>query len=226
VFVAIDCEPAEALFTTARKPDYRDHYPLTDAARGREHLNPGNGSVSRLCHEPRVALAVLRDWLAPWLSGPQLTLLAEHRPVKADVTGDTVRTVTVRSLRSGRERVLAAPYFLDASELGDLLPLTGTEFVTGAEAQAQTNELHALDQADPDNQQAFTMCSTPCGSSAHRTTSTKLRPSWWISNAIWKVKASRSAGRKTSLQPVRIVGEMRERQGASRRFQTVQNTGG
>lgn len=137
---------------------YRAHYPLTDAARQREHLNPGNGSVSRLCHEPRVALAVLRDWFAPWLSGRQLTLLTEHRPVQAEVAGDTVQAVTVRCLRSRRERVLAAPYFLDASELGDLLPLTGTEFVTGAEAKAQTNELHALDQADPDNQQAFTMC--------------------------------------------------------------------
>jgi hypothetical protein len=39
------------------------------------------------------------------------------------------RAVTVRSPRSGRERTLAAQCFLDASELGDLLPLTGTEFV-------------------------------------------------------------------------------------------------
>jgi hypothetical protein len=137
---------------------YRAHYPLTDAARENPLLNPGNGSVSRLCHEPRVALAVLQDWLAPWLSGGRLTLLAEHRPVAADVQGDTVRTVTVQSLRTGRRCTLSAPYFLDASELGDLLPLTGTEFVTGAEAKAQTNELHALEREDPDNQQAFTMC--------------------------------------------------------------------
>ena len=43
------------------------HYPLTDAgpAPGRE-LNPGAGWVSRLCHEPRVALAVLEAMLAPY----------------------------------------------------------------------------------------------------------------------------------------------------------------
>lgn len=137
---------------------YRRNYPLTEAARKKENLNPGNGSVSRLCHEPRVALAVLRDWFAPWLSGGQLTLLLEHRPVSADVDGDVIRSVTVRSLETGNERTLSAPYFIDATELGDLLPLSGTEFVTGAEAKSDTGEFHAADKANPDNQQAFTMC--------------------------------------------------------------------
>jgi hypothetical protein len=43
---------------------YRRNYPLTAGARDREHLNPGDGLVSRLCHEPRVALAVLEGILA------------------------------------------------------------------------------------------------------------------------------------------------------------------
>jgi hypothetical protein len=54
--------------------------------------------------------------------------------------------------------VLVGKYFVDATELGDLLPLTGTEFVTGSEAQSETDELHASEMADPHNQQAFTMC--------------------------------------------------------------------
>lgn len=137
---------------------YRTHYPLTDAARQQPLLNPGNGSVSRLCHEPRVALAVLQDWLQPWLSSGRLTLLLEHRPVAADTDGDRIRAVQVRSLGTQRELTLQAPWFIDASELGDLLPLTGTEFVTGAESRAQTGELHAAEMANPANQQAFTMC--------------------------------------------------------------------
>src|SRR5580704_471998 len=32
---------------------YRHHYPLTADARGRPFLNPGDGSVSKLTHEPR-----------------------------------------------------------------------------------------------------------------------------------------------------------------------------
>ncbi len=51
-----------------------------------------------------------------------------------------------------------APYFLDATELGDLLPMAGVEFVTGAEAQAKTGEPHAPSESQPDNQQAITCC--------------------------------------------------------------------
>jgi hypothetical protein len=136
---------------------YRRHYPLTDAARGNPLLNPGNGAVSRLCHEPRVALAVLEAMLAPFVSTGQLTLLLEHRATAADVEGDTVRSVEVAD-RGGRTRTLQAPWFIDATELGDLLPLTSTEFVTGAEARSETGELHAQEVADPNNQQAFTVC--------------------------------------------------------------------
>jgi hypothetical protein len=145
-------------FRTAVRDYYRAHYPLTAEARAAEHLNPGNGLVSRLCHEPRVALAVLRDLLAPHVSGRRVVLLTGHRPVAADVDGDRVRAVTVRDLRGGRDTVLTAPYFLDATELGDLLPLTKTEYVVGAESQKDTGEPHAPDKARPENQQSFTCC--------------------------------------------------------------------
>jgi hypothetical protein len=135
---------------------YQRYYPLTDEARARAELNPGDGAVSRLCHEPRVALAVLEGLLAPHTATGRLTLLLEHVVVAADVDGNRVRTLTVRSLRSGHQRVLEAPYFIDATELGDLLPLTKTEFVTGSEGRAATGEPHTPDNADAANQQAFT----------------------------------------------------------------------
>lgn len=137
---------------------YQDHYPLTAEARANPLLNPGNGSVSRLCHEPRVALAVLQASLAPHVSGKRLEVLTHTSPVRADVDGDRVRSVTVRNRLSQDEMVLTAPYFIDATELGDLLPLTGTEFVIGAESRRDTGEPHAPDEAQPLNQQAFTWC--------------------------------------------------------------------
>ncbi len=137
---------------------YRRHYPLTDAAREVVNLNPGNGSVSRLCHEPRAALAVLESMLAAARGAQRLTVLLEHQAVSAETTGDTVRQVRVRNLRTGHELDLEAPWFIDATELGDLLPLTGTEFVTGSESSLETHELHAREEADPANQQAFTAC--------------------------------------------------------------------
>jgi hypothetical protein len=137
---------------------YRRNYPLTAQARAVAYLNPGNGDVSRLCHEPRAALAVLHEMLAPFLSGARLTVLLRHKPVAATAAGDTVTAVTVKDLRAGGEVTLTAPYIVDATELGDLLPLTKTEYVSGAEPQAETSEPHAASQAEPASQQAFTCC--------------------------------------------------------------------
>lgn len=137
---------------------YRRHYPLTDSARAVQYFNPGSATVSRIAHEPRVSLAVLESMLAPHASSAQLTVLLRHVPVTADVERDRVRAVTVKSVDSSVERVIRAEYFLDATELGDLLPLTRTEYVTGFESRKQTGEPHAPEQAQPLNMQAFTVC--------------------------------------------------------------------
>ncbi|RAV11224.1 FAD-dependent oxidoreductase [Paenibacillus contaminans] len=137
---------------------YRNHFPVTPEARANAEWNPGGGFVSRLCHEPRAALAVLEQMLAPYLHSGQLTLLLRHEPVRAESEADNVRSVTVRSLESGSESVIVAPFFLDATECGDLLPLAGAEYVTGAESKAETGEPNALDTARPMNMQSFTYC--------------------------------------------------------------------
>jgi hypothetical protein len=137
---------------------YHRNYPLSAEALTNPQLNPGNGGVSRLCHEPRAAVAALTAMLAPHASAGRLLVLLEHDPVRAEVQGDRVRAVVVRDRRTGTERTLTAPYFLDATELGDLLPLAGVEFVIGAEGQAETGEPHAPAEPRPDVQQAITFC--------------------------------------------------------------------
>ena len=145
-------------YRTAVRNYYKTHYPITAQAKSKEHLNPGNAVVSELCHEPRVSLAVLNELLAPYISSGKLTLMIEHQVISADYSGNRVRALKVISLHTGNETILVAPYFVDATEMGDLLPLTGTEFVTGTESRSDTQELHAPEKADPDNHQAFTMC--------------------------------------------------------------------
>lgn len=137
---------------------YQSWYPLSQSARGAPILNPGNCSVSRICHEPRVALAVLEQMLAPYVSSGQLTLLLEHEAVRADVGGDRVESVLLRDLSDGREIEIEAPYFLDGTETGELLPLAGVEYVTGAEARGATGELHGAPEYQPQNMQAITWC--------------------------------------------------------------------
>ena len=137
---------------------YARNFPLTDAARANPLLNPGNGSVSKLCHEPRVALAVLTAMLAPHVASGRLEILLHHTAVSASTTGDRVDAVLVRSADSGRELALRAPLFIDATETGELLPLTQTEYITGSESQRVTGEPHAGPVARPQNMQAFTCC--------------------------------------------------------------------
>lgn len=147
------------LFRTKVRDFYRTRYPLTGEARQAIAFNPGNGSVSKLCHEPRVALAVLKDMLAPYMSGGSVTVLTCCTPVGAEADGDRIRSVTVKLYRRGDCAVLTAPMFVDATECGDLLPLAGVEYVTGAESRQDTGEPHALSgAADPADMQAMTCC--------------------------------------------------------------------
>ena len=137
---------------------YRQNYPLTPEAKSREFLNPGDGAVSRICHEPRVCVAVLWEMLNPHISTGRLTVLLEHKIQGAETNGDQVQAVELRELRSGKSLTLSASFFIDATELGDVLPLTQTEYVTGTESKSETNELHAPETGDPANHQAFTLC--------------------------------------------------------------------
>lgn len=136
---------------------YRRAYPLRPAAAADPRLNPGAGRVSKLCHEPRVAVAVIDELLAPYRSAGLLTVLTEHRPTAVEMSGDRCTGVTVTGT-DGTATTLRAPYVLDATETGDLLELGGVEHVTGAESRAEHGEPHAPEQADPLNQQGITFC--------------------------------------------------------------------
>jgi hypothetical protein len=137
---------------------YFRNYPLTDSARNNKFLNPGDGSVSRLCHEPAVAVSVLSEFMNPYISCGRLIFLKNHKIISADVNRDRVRSVEALNLLTGKSRILDAPWFIDATETGALLPLSGTEYVTGSESRSDTGELHAGEKANPENNQSFTVC--------------------------------------------------------------------
>ena len=132
-------------------------------------FNPGGGWVSNLCYPPTAGHAVLGETLqgvdvrlrtvaqgTALLTGTVPRETGNARPV---VEGDLVRAVPLLNLDTGEETLVWAKYVLDATELGDLLPLTGTEYVQGAESGDETGEPHAPSgPARPENQQGFTWC--------------------------------------------------------------------
>lgn len=137
---------------------HRRNSPLTERARRIEHLNPGAGWVSKLCTTPDVGAAVIDDMLQPHVDSGLLRILKPARPVDATMDGDRVESITLERLDTGARVTIEADYFLDATEIGDLLPLTGTDYVVGFESRAQHGEPSAPDQAQPENLQAVSWC--------------------------------------------------------------------
>ncbi|MFK3983778.1 FAD-dependent oxidoreductase [Micromonospora sp. NPDC050397] len=137
---------------------YRRNYPLRPEAAGNPTLNPGLGNVSRLCHEPRVGVAVIDELLMPYISAGRIRVLYENVPVAAETDGDRITSVTTENRRTGVRTTVSARLVADATELGDLLELAGVEHVVGAESQEETGERYAAPVADPTDQQAITWC--------------------------------------------------------------------
>lgn len=137
---------------------YRRNFPLTNEARCHPAFNPGGGTVSKLCHLPVVSAAVMQEMLAPAMGAGRLVIHFHAIPTEADAGGGMVKSVRFLDQRSGESFEIAARYVIDATELGDLLPLTQTDWVTGGEARSETGEPHALEVADPEATQAITWC--------------------------------------------------------------------
>ena len=137
---------------------YRKNFPLTATARSNPYLNPGNGSVSRLTHEFGVSAAVLKAKLHPYIVSGKLSVLYHHVPESATTHGDYVDSVTLRDLHTGDRKIVHARYFLDATELGDLLAMAGAESVTGTESRNSTQEMSAPEVGEPRNSQGIAYC--------------------------------------------------------------------
>ncbi|MEC0249540.1 FAD-dependent oxidoreductase [Paenibacillus chitinolyticus] len=151
------CTRSYRTFRESVRCYYKRCFPLAESVDRDRPFNPGRANVSAIAHEPRAALAVLRDTLAPYIHSGKLEILYGFRIQRADASEDTVRTLTVVRPETGEEIELEAPYYLDATEEGDVLPVAGVDYVTGAESAADTGEPHALQgDADPGDMQAFT----------------------------------------------------------------------
>lgn len=118
-------------------------------------FNPGACWVSEECFEPPVAVQVLHSMLAPYQQAGKLRVWLHTVPVRVERQGDRITSVLVYDFDHRDWVRLRGRYFIDATELGDLLPLAGAEYVTGAESRSQTGEPDARAQADPRAAQSF-----------------------------------------------------------------------
>ena len=135
-----------------------DHYrPFAGEAGKQPHFNPGNCWVSRVAFEPKVAVAAMMALLEPHIREGRLTLHLRAKVAAAETREDRIVSVTAISLDGGDTLRFRPAMVIDATELGDLLPLVGAEYVVGAETVAETGEAHAQPvERKPNCVQSFT----------------------------------------------------------------------
>lgn len=134
-------------------------------------FNPGGGWVSNLCHLPAIGHQVLLASLSKAISSGKLDLRVRTIvsggaqlsgppvPSEAQVTTESyrIRSVAILHLATGETDHVLARYFIDATELGDLIALAGAKYRTGSEGKRTLGEDHSpTDFDDPENQQALT----------------------------------------------------------------------
>lgn len=144
-------------FRDAIRNYYRTNYNLSQKALSMQHLNPGGGWVSRVCFEPAVGVRILSDMLLPHLESGRLHI--RHRTVVDGVERDQdgrIRLVTVRHLTTGKRTLIHPRIVLDATELGDVMPIARIPYRSGMESFAQTGEPSAPRQGNPEAVQSFT----------------------------------------------------------------------
>ncbi|NBP82490.1 FAD-dependent oxidoreductase [bacterium] len=136
----------------------RDHYRTCAGAAGKDPaFNPGACWVTRLAFEPAVASRYMYDMLAPFVASGMLSIFFRTKTVAADAEEGQIRSLTALDLEVGHLISFRAAMVIDATELGDLLPLAGVDYRVGAESVAQTGETHAQPQAPkPHCVQSFT----------------------------------------------------------------------
>lgn len=114
--------------------------------------NPGRCYVSALCFEPQTGVQVLRQMIA----SPRIKLYPRTQVIDLEKRGGTF--VSALAWQFEKQSVLRFRYrwVLDATEAGDLLPLSKLPYVVGSEPRSETNEPHAALAANPACVQSFT----------------------------------------------------------------------
>ncbi|MGL5003982.1 MAG: FAD-dependent oxidoreductase [Casimicrobium sp.] len=118
--------------------------------------NPGDGWVSRLCFEPKVAVDYFESALAPYERDGRLQHV--RRASIAGIARNDRRIDSVIVEQANGERTqICAKMFLDATDTGLLLALANHPYRVGKESRAQFGEPDAPEVASAQDQQPVTM---------------------------------------------------------------------
>ena len=140
-------------FRNRLRDHYRKNFQLSPVSAATDNLNPGACYVSQLCFEPRAGLAVLEAIVKPHR---EIQIFLRTQVFHLEVTGGAIRSALAYRFDL-KEVIRFRPHFvLDATEMGDLLPLAKVPYVVGSEPKSETGEPHAPVEANAACVQSFT----------------------------------------------------------------------
>ena len=135
----------------AIRAHYRANETLSAYGKNAQYFNPGFARpASPFTADPIIAQKVLLQLVNA--CAPRLALKLGQTVVKVSVAGGSVQSVTTAA-----GDTYTAKVFLDATDLGDMLPLAGIKWTIGAEAHADTQEPDAPAAAHPEWIQPITV---------------------------------------------------------------------
>jgi len=103
-------------------------------------FSPGNAWGSRMSFLPKDGVLAIDRMLDPYIESGLLTIHYTTVPIEVIKDRNRVTGVRLRNTGTGGEMTVHADVTLDATELGDLLPLAGIDYRVGIEASGDTGE--------------------------------------------------------------------------------------
>jgi hypothetical protein len=133
----------DTLYNGARAPLYDEfrkaiynYYRLKYGTNSPQYKSSGPG-ISKTMYEARVAEQLIREWLQ---AEPNITVRKRYYPLSAKKAGGRLQQVVFRSMDGAQDLILSASVFADCSYEGDLLAISGSDFIIGRESKNEYGE--------------------------------------------------------------------------------------
>lgn len=133
---------------------YRNLEGYSNNIKIREAFCPADSEVSHLSHPPRLALEMLENMVAPFVQDGTLTVLYHAKLTSCEATAEKIHSITC--CINGEMTQITAELFLDGTDTGELIAMSGAAYRVGAESRGETGESHAPEIADPEDMQPVT----------------------------------------------------------------------
>ena len=148
------CRSYQELRTNIR--NIYKQFKLSKIGQAQEYLHPGSSWVTYLSFEPKFALQAFELNLNSAISSGALQIFLRTRIVQIKTgksPAKSVEQVLAVNLENGDSIAFEPKICLDATELGDLLPLAGLPYRIGSDSRSTTGEAHAPLEGDKENVQ-------------------------------------------------------------------------